>query len=169
MGTITAFESITRDGVGPASTMQQRLVRAKRRIRQARIPFVVLDRSAMPERLPPVLEAVCGCYALAFREWRTRGCPWPARRAISPPLSPRSSVTKPEAWSLASLLSLASARGAASTGMYLPLDAQDPADWDSNLIAEGEQFLRRTGPGREGRAPGRFQLEAAREGVPGLF
>ena len=48
----------------PAPAMAQRLVRAKRRIRAAGIPFTVPERSAMAARLPPVLEAVYGCYAI---------------------------------------------------------------------------------------------------------
>src|SRR5579883_2316132 len=42
----------------PPATMAQRLVRAKRRIAIARIPFVVPDQRQMPNRLPPVLEAI---------------------------------------------------------------------------------------------------------------
>ncbi|MFC4002476.1 RNA polymerase sigma factor [Prauserella oleivorans] len=162
--TVLGFDSavIARLFAVPAGTMQQRLVRAKRRIRDVHIPFVVPGRQAMPERLPPVLEAVYGCYALA----------WPDRGDVTSPAGEARylAVTtagllgdEPEAWALAALLTLASARATTPGQRYLPLADQDPATWDRRLIAEGESYLRRAE--RPGRAPGRFQLEAAIQAV----
>lgn len=140
--------------------MQQRLVRAKRRIAQARIPFVVPDRRTMPERLPAVLEAVYGCAAVT---WREDG------RALAGEAQHLAVVLAAlleddaEAWALAALVTSSLARRQPG-GVFVPLDEQDPATWDELLVAEGEAYLRRASrPG----PPGRFRLEAAIQAVHG--
>ena len=59
--------AIARAFAVPAATMAQRLVRAKKRIRDARIPFVLPERDDLAERLPAVLEAVYGAYAIDWQ------------------------------------------------------------------------------------------------------
>jgi RNA polymerase sigma-70 factor (ECF subfamily) len=137
------------------ATMAQRLVRAKRRIARARIPFVIPDRRAMPERLPAVLEAVYGCAAITWRDDAESLAGEARYLAVTlASLLER----EPEAWALAGLVTLSLARR--RPGPFVPLEEQDPASWDTRLIDEGETYLRRAAA--SGRTtPGRFELEAA--------
>jgi len=153
----------------PEQVMAQRLVRAKRRIRTTRIPFVLPSLRDLPLRLPAVLEAVYGAYAI---DWSTAD---PDARHTPDSLAGEALYLaetlasllpdEPEVLGLAALLALSIARLRARTtadGELVALDDQDPALWDAALIGRGERYLRRAQPlGRLGR----FQLEAAIQSV----
>jgi RNA polymerase sigma-70 factor (ECF subfamily) len=169
--TVLGFEAaeVARAFAVPPAAMAQRLVRAKRRIRDAGIPFAIPTRADMPSRLPPVLEAVYGAYAI---DWLDPAASDPTRVSESIADEARwlavllASLleTEPEAWGLAALLTLAQSRAPArATRPWPPLDEQDPALWDAALIAEGRALLRRASA--LGRPLGRFQLEAAIQAV----
>ena len=146
------------------STMGQRLVRAKNKIKQAGIPFRVPDRDELGPRLDAVLEAIYATYAEGWADpagtdARRRNLAeeaiWLGRLVES--LLPG----EPEALGLLSLMLHTHARRAARRdehGEYVPLSQQDPGLWDATLIDEAEALLVRAS--RLGRT-GRYQLEAA--------
>jgi RNA polymerase sigma-70 factor, ECF subfamily len=146
------------------STMGQRLVRAKSKIRDCGIPFRVPERGELAERLAAVLEAIYAAFAEGWAdpsgtEIRRRNLAeegiWLGRLVVS--LLP----DEPEALGLLALMLHAEARRAArrdAEGNYVPLGAQDPAAWNGTLIEEAEALLRRAGALG---AAGRYQLEAA--------
>jgi RNA polymerase sigma-70 factor (ECF subfamily) len=151
----------------PTPTLAQRLVRAKRRIRDAGIGFTIPDQAAMPERIDAVLEAIYGAYSVSF--------PLTSAEQVRDSLAGESlflahtlATLRPadgEVLGLAALLSLSIARleGAAdAAGEYVPLGDQDTARWDETLIATGERLLHRA---RSSGRIGRFQLEAAIQSV----
>jgi predicted RNA polymerase sigma factor len=153
--------------VAPAA-MGQRLVRAKRKIREAGIPFQVPPAPELPSRLGAVLDAIYGAYGLGRDE--TAGTDTGGRdlmdEAIWLARVLRERLTdEPEVRGLLSLMLLCDARRAAGRspgGRYVPLSEQDPAEWSAPEIQEAEAELAEAA--RFGRV-GRFQLEAAIQSV----
>jgi RNA polymerase sigma-70 factor (ECF subfamily) len=149
--------------VSPA-TMGQRLVRAKKKINQAGIPFRLPERADLRERLAAVLGAI---YAVFSEGWSDPAGTETRRRNLAEEgiwlgrLAAALLPQEPEALGLLALMLHAEARRGARRnpqGDYVPLAEQNPQLWNTPLIEEAEALLLRAS--RMG-AVGRYQLEAA--------
>ncbi|MEM9194001.1 MAG: DUF6596 domain-containing protein [Myxococcota bacterium] len=144
----------------PAATLAQRLVRAKRKIKAAHIPFHVPATEALDERLAFVLEAIYAAYSLDWTSLDEDGDDLRGEALYLANLVAQR-LPVPEAMGLEALLAFLSARHAArfdAAGALIPLSEQATDAWDGRLIAHGEMLLRHAVRARE---PGRFQLEAS--------
>jgi RNA polymerase sigma-70 factor, ECF subfamily len=140
-------------------TMAQRLARAKRKIKAARIPYRVPEDHELPARLRPVLAVVYLIYNAGLTSGSEPGlCSEAIRRArILVTLMP----DEPEAAGLLALLLLTESRRSSRTapdGSVVPLGEQDRSRWDRALIGEGQEIVRACI--RRNR-PGSYQLQAA--------
>jgi len=154
---------IARAFLVPEATMAQRIVRAKRKIKDTRLPYRVPAEAELPARLKPVLAVVYlifneGYAATADSLMRLDLCAEGIRLArVLAELMP----DEPEAQGLLALLLLVHARCAArvtADGALVRLAGQDRRLWDQGLIAEGQAIVRACV--QRGR-PGPYQIQAA--------
>jgi RNA polymerase sigma-70 factor, ECF subfamily len=152
-------KEVARSFLVAESTMARRLVRAKHKIKAARIPYRVPEAHELPARLRPVLAVVYLVYNAGLTSPAGPGlCPEAIRLArILATLLP----DEPEVAGLLALLLLTESRRSSRLrpdGSLVLLGEQDRTRWDRALIEEGQAILRRC---LRRNQPGPYQLQAA--------
>ena len=156
-------EEIAQAFLTPAPTLAQRIVRAKAKIRDARIPYQVPTRTELPERLDAVLRVIY----LVFNEgYEASSGASLTRHDISAEAIRLGRLLvellpEPEALGLLALMLLHDSRRAARTsasGELILLDDQDRSLWDRAQIAEGIQLVERS---LASRRSGPYTIQAA--------
>jgi RNA polymerase sigma-70 factor, ECF subfamily len=156
-------DEIARAFLVPSTTMAQRLVRAKNKIRDARIPYVVPETSEMAARLDAVLHVIY----LVFNEGYSASSGVSLTRADLCSEAIRLGhllvelLPDPEAIALLALMLLQDSRRAARTssdGDVVLLDEQDRTLWNREQINEGSALVERS---LRAGLPGPYALQAA--------
>ena len=142
-------EEIARTFLTPATTMAQRIVRAKGKIRDERIPYRVPEASELPERLYPVLRVIY----LVFNEgYAASSGPALTRHDLSSEAIRLGRLLvellpEPEAMGLLGLMLIHESRRMARTsasGDLVLLEDQDRSLWNRAFIVEGTAFVERS-------------------------
>jgi RNA polymerase sigma-70 factor, ECF subfamily len=163
LGGLTTGE-IARAFLVPETTLAQRLVRAKRKIQDARIPYEVPPRNAMPERIAAVQAVIYLVFNEGYsatsgdRLTRSNLCAEAIRLGlVICDLMPDG----PENLGLLALMLLHDSRRAARTdtdGRLVTLEEQDRSLWDRNQALAGIELVKRA---LAMRSPGPYQVQAA--------